>query len=181
MSTGGAWPAHRPGRPVRHPHRQGHHGHGNDLFVSADRRVEELHAAEAQPDPIDQLRAAVRRSWAQRFALDKLDARSASQFDRFRHERDLLRARLSHRPPDPSQETRPLADERRREQQHRDGALWRRSLAQQDLDKLGPVGRRTRPDKRREIEDRMARFDAEIATHDTKLATHDTKLAELDR
>ena len=154
--------------------------HGNDLFVvSTDRCREERHAAEAQPGPTDQLRVAVQRSSAQRFALDELEARSTSQPDQLRHERDLLRARLSHRPPDPSRETRPLADGRRREQQHRDGALWRRSLAQQDLDKLGPVGRRTRPAKRREIEDRMARFDAEIARHDTKLAELDRRLEAL--
>ena len=75
---------------------------------------------------------------------------STSQLDRLRHERDLLHARLGHRPPDPSRETGPLADQRRREQQQRDGALWHRSLAERELDRLGPIGRRTRPARRRE-------------------------------
>jgi hypothetical protein len=151
--------------------------HGNDLFVvSADRRREERHATEVQPDPIEQLRTAVKRSSAQRFALDELEAGSGSQLDRLRRERDLLRARVSHRPPDPSRETRPLTDERQREQQHRDGALRRRSRAQRDLNRLGPIGRRTRPARRREIESRIAQFDAEIARHDVKLAELDRRL-----
>jgi conjugative relaxase-like TrwC/TraI family protein len=151
--------------------------HGNDLFVvSADRREEERHAAEAQPDPIDQLRAAVQRSSAQRLALDELEAGSTSQLDRLRHQHNLLRARLSQPPPDPSRKTRPLVDERRREQQHRDDAFWRRTQAQQDLESLGPVGRRTRPARRREIEGRIAHFDAEVAKHDVKLSELDRRL-----
>jgi conjugative relaxase-like TrwC/TraI family protein len=151
--------------------------HGNDLFVvSADRRGEERHAAEAQPDPIDQLRAAVQRSGAQRLALDELEAGSTSHLDRLRHEHDLLRARLGHRPRDPSRDTGPLAEERRRAQQHRDGALWRRSLAERDLDRLGPIGRRTRPARRRKIEGRIVHYEAEIARHDLKLAELDRRL-----
>jgi predicted O-methyltransferase YrrM len=65
---------------------------------------------------------------------------------------------------------------RRREQQHRDGALWRRSLAQDELDRLGPVGRRKRPARRREIEARIAHSDAAIARHDVKLAELDRRL-----
>jgi ATP-dependent exoDNAse (exonuclease V) alpha subunit len=75
--------------------------HGNDLFVVvADRRSETLHAAEVQPDPLDGLRAAVQRSSAQRSALDELQAGSTSELDRLRRERDLIRARLSDRPPE---------------------------------------------------------------------------------
>ena len=88
--------------------------HGNDLFVvAADRRSEERHAAEVQPDPLDGLRAAVQRSSAQRFALDELQAGSTSQLEQLRRERDLLRARLSQRPPDPSWDVRTLTEERR--------------------------------------------------------------------
>ncbi|MGH9227241.1 MAG: ATP-dependent DNA helicase [Acidimicrobiales bacterium] len=150
---------------------------GNDLFVvAADRRVEERHAAEVQPDPVDQLRAAIQRSGAQRFALDELEAGSTSQLDRLRHERDLLHARLGDRPPDPSRDTGPLADQRRREQRHRDGALWHRSLAEGDLDRLGRIGGRTRPARRRELEGRIAHCDAKIARHDVKLAKLDRRL-----
>jgi hypothetical protein len=43
-------------------------------------------------------------------------------------------------------------------------------LALDDLDRRGPIGRRTRSARRRQIEDRIARSDAEIARHDSKLA-----------
>ena len=151
--------------------------HGNDLFVvAADRRSEERHAAEVQPDPLDGLRAAVQRSSAQRFALDELQAGSTSQLEQLRHERDLLRARLSQQPPDPSWDVRTLTEERQHEQLDRDRACRRRDDARQDLDRLGPIGRRTHPARRREIEDRIARCDAEIVRHDVKLADLDRQL-----
>jgi hypothetical protein len=148
--------------------------HGNDLFVvAADRRSEERHAAETQPDPLDGLRAAVQRSSAQRLALDELQAGSTPQLEQLQRERDLLRGRLSHRPPDPSGDVRTLTEERRQVQHRRDGACWRRGVAQQDLDKLGPIGKRAR---RREIEDRVVRFDAEIARHEAQLADLDRQM-----
>jgi conjugative relaxase-like TrwC/TraI family protein len=151
--------------------------HGNDLFVvAADRRSEERHAAEVQPHPLDGLRAAVQRSSAQRLALDELQAGSTSQLEQLRHERDLLRARLRDRPPDPSWDVRTLTEERRRVQHRRDGARWRRDVAQQDLDKLGPIGRRTHRARRCEIGNRIARCDAEIVRHDVKLADLDRQL-----
>ena len=151
--------------------------HSNDLYVvAADRRSEERHAAEVQPHPLGGLRAAVQRSSAQRFALDELQAGSTSQLEQLRRERDPLQARLSHRPPDPSWDVRKLVEERRQVQYDRDGACWRRDVAQQDLDRLGPIGRRTHPARRREIEDRIARCDAEIVRHDVKLADLDRQL-----
>ncbi|MGH9289176.1 MAG: MobF family relaxase [Acidimicrobiales bacterium] len=151
--------------------------YGNDLFVvAADRRTEERHAAEMQPDPLDGLRAAVRRSSAQRFALDELQAGSGSRLERFGRERDLLRARLSQRPPDPARDVRRLTEQRRQIQHYRDGARGGRDVAQQDLDRLGPIGRRTHPARRREIEDRIAGCDAEIVRDDVKLADLDRQL-----
>jgi ATP-dependent exoDNAse (exonuclease V) alpha subunit len=151
--------------------------HRNDLFVvAADRRSEERHAAEMQPDPLDGLRAAAQRSSAQRFALDELQAGSTSQLEQLRSERDLLRARLSQRPPDPSSDVRTLTDEHRQVQHDRDGACRRREVAQQDLHRLGPIGKRTHRARRREIEDRIVRFDAEIVRHDAKLADLDRQL-----
>jgi hypothetical protein len=146
--------------------------HGNDLFVvvAADRRSEERHAAEVQPDPLDGVRAAVKRSSAQRFALDQLDPGSTSQPEQLRRERHMLRARLSQQPSDPSWDVRTLTEERQQVQYDRDRACRRRDFAQQDLDKLGPIGRHTHPARRREIEDRIARCDAEVARHDVKLA-----------
>ncbi len=151
--------------------------HGNDLFVvAADHRSEERHAAEVQADPLEGLRTAVQRSSSQRFALDELQVGSTSQLDRLRCERDLLRARLSQRPADPSWDVLTLAEERRQVQDGRDGACWRRDSAQQDFDKLGPIDRRTHPARRREIEDRIARFEREIVRHNVKLADLDHQL-----
>jgi conjugative relaxase-like TrwC/TraI family protein len=144
--------------------------HGNDVFaVAADRRSEERHAAEVQPEPLDELRTAVQRSSAQRLALDELDNRSTAQADRLRRERDLLRSRLGHGPPDPAAQVRPLTDEYQREQHHRDGVRWRRALAQRDLDRLGPIGRWAHPARRNQIENRITHLDAEIASCDVKL------------
>jgi conjugative relaxase-like TrwC/TraI family protein len=151
--------------------------HGNDLFVvAADRRSEERHAAEVQPHPLDSLRAAVQRSSAQRFALDQLQAGNTSQLEQLRRERDLLRTRLRHRPPDPSWDVRTLTEERQHEQLNRDRARRRRDNARQYLDRLGLIGRRTHPARRREIEDRIARCDAEIVRHDVNLADLDRQL-----
>jgi conjugative relaxase-like TrwC/TraI family protein len=151
--------------------------HGNDLFVVAgDRRSEERHAAEVQPDALDGLRAAVQRSSAQRFALDELQAGSTSQLEQLRRERDQLQARLGQRPPDPSWDVRTLTEERQHEQLDRDRACRRRDDARQNLDRLGPVRRRTHPARRREIEDRVARCDAAIVRHDVKLADLDRQL-----
>jgi conjugative relaxase-like TrwC/TraI family protein len=144
--------------------------HGNDVFaVAADRRSEERHAAEVQRDPLDELRTAVRRSSAQRLALDELDNGSTAQADQLRRQRDLLRARLGHGPPGPSAQVRPLTHEYQREQHHRDGARWRRALAQQHLNTLGPIGRRAHPARRDQIENRIARLNADIASCDAKL------------
>jgi conjugative relaxase-like TrwC/TraI family protein len=151
--------------------------HGNDFFVvAADRRSEERHAAEVQPDPLDGLRAAVQRSSAQRFALDELQAGSTSQLEQLRHEGDLLRARLSQRPPDLSPDVLTLTAERQQEQLHRDRACRRRDDARQNLDRLGRIGRLTHPARRREIEDRIARCDAQLVRHDVKLADLDRQL-----
>jgi hypothetical protein len=151
--------------------------HGNDLFVvAADCRDKERHASEAQPDPLGSLRAAVQRSSAQRFALDELQAGSTSQLERLRRERNLPRARLGQWPPDPSWDVRAHTEERRQVQTDRDGAIWRRNLAQQDLDQLGPLGKRTHPARRRKIENRIAPCDVEIVRHDAKLADLDRQL-----
>ena len=123
-----------------------------------------------QPDPLHSLRAAVQRSRAQRFALDDLQVRSTSQLERLRRERDLLRARLNRGPPNPCPHVRTLTDERRHVQYDGDGAWWRRDVAQQNLNRLGLIGRRTRPARRREIEDHIANLDAQIEQHDVKLA-----------
>jgi hypothetical protein len=151
--------------------------HRNELFVvAAERRSDERDATEVQPHPLDGLRAAVQRSSAQRFALDELQAGSTSQLQQLRRERELLRARLRDRPPHPSWDVRTLTEQRQHEQLDRDRACWRRDDARQDLDRLGLIGRRTHPARRRQIEDRIARADAAIVRHDVKLADLDHQL-----
>ncbi len=50
--------------------------HGNDLFVvTDDHRVGERHAVEIQPDPLEDLRRAIRHSAGKRMALDDMDNR----------------------------------------------------------------------------------------------------------
>ncbi|MGQ0431364.1 MAG: MobF family relaxase [Microthrixaceae bacterium] len=154
--------------------------HGNDVFVVADdRRVEERHATEVEHDPLDGLRAAVGRSRAKELALDQLGPPDASSLDHLRREREDLRARLADAPPDPSREYRDLTQAHGREQRYRDDAQWRLDTAQEHLNKLGPIGRRTHRAQRRDIEDQIVRFEADITGHDTKLAALDDRLAEL--
>ena len=154
--------------------------HSNEVFVVADdRRREERHAAEVQPDQLVELRAAVGRSQAQRLALDDLGAGKESQLDKLRRERDELRARLGQGPPDPSSRARPLIDERGRQQSRRNEALLHHNLAEQELDGLGHIGRRTRPTRRRQIEARIESLDAEIVRHDTRVAALDRQLDAL--
>jgi hypothetical protein len=143
------------------------------------RRGEERNAAEVQRDPVDELRTAVRRSAAQRFALDELDTGTTSQLDRLRRERDDLHARLGHGPPDPTLQVRPLAEQRRQQQGRREDALWRRNMAQQDLQRLGLIGRCTRPARRREIEASIEHLDAEVGGYNAKLAALERQLAAL--
>ena len=55
------------------------------------------------------------------------------------------------------------------EQHYLDGARWRKDVAEKELDRLGPIGRRTHRHQRRELENRIARFDNEITRHETQL------------
>lgn len=154
--------------------------HGNDLFIVADdHRVEERHATEVQRDPLDGLRAAVRRSAGKEMALDQLNPAGISPPDQLRAEREHLRVRLAEAPPDPSRKFRDLTQARGREQRYRDEARWRLDTAHEHLDKLGPIGRRTHRAQRRDIEDRIARFEDDITGHETKLAALEGHLDDL--
>lgn len=95
------------------------------------------------------------------------------------HRSPLDRVRLADAPPDPSRAFRELTETRGREQRYRDEARWRRDTAQEHLDKLGPIGRRTHRAQRRDIEDRIARFEDEITSHETKLAALEDRLNDL--
>ncbi len=154
--------------------------HGNDLFVVADdHRAEERHATEVERDPLDGLRAAVHRAGAKRLALDQLDPPGASPLEQLRAQRDHLRERLAGAPLDHLRAFRDLTEAHQREQRYRDEAYGRRDRAHEDLAKLGPIGRHTRRNQRREIEDRIARFEADVVGHETKLAQLDGHLNDL--
>jgi len=155
--------------------------HGNDLFVvTGDQHVEERHAVEVQPDPLDRLRAGLHRSTAKRFALDQLDpGESESHLGQLRRERDELRARLGVGPPDPSHDYHRLTERDGRVQYESDQARRSRDAAQQDLTALGPLGRLVHRTKRLDLEARIERFDNEITGYDAKLAVLDRRLDQI--
>ncbi|MGQ0618101.1 MAG: MobF family relaxase [Acidimicrobiia bacterium] len=155
--------------------------HGNDLFtVEVDRRHDERHAPEIEPDTLERLRASISRSAGQYLAIDgDQGQRPRTRLDELRRERKTLHQQLGGGPPDPSRENRRLVEQRRWEQTAREGAERRRDNARHELDRLGPIRRVTRPADRRELEGRLARFEAEIDGHDAKLVDLDRQLDDL--
>ncbi|MGQ0432371.1 MAG: MobF family relaxase, partial [Microthrixaceae bacterium] len=155
--------------------------HGNDLFVvgADDPRVEERHAAEVDTGPVEGLRATVRRSGAKELALDQLGPIDASPLDELRREREHLRARLADAPTDPSRKLRDLTDAHGREQRYRDDARLRLATAQEHLNALGPIGRRTDRAQSIDFEDLITRFEQDIVGQNTKLAHLESRLNEL--
>lgn len=96
--------------------------------------------------------------------------------DEIRRERAALRQRLGQGPPGCGREFRELSIRHEQEGRYLTEAHWRLDVAHNELDRLGPIGRRTHRTKRREIEDRIERFAADIAGHEDKLARLDTAL-----
>lgn len=151
--------------------------HGNELFIVAeDRRTEDRHAAEVDPDPLDAVRRAIGRSAAKTMAVDQTEPKVPS-LEQLRRERDNIHARLTGGPVDPSREYRHLTEARDREEDYRENAQWRLDNAHRSLDRLGPIGRRTRRTERREFERRIAGFETEIARHDQQLTELEARLA----
>ena len=152
---------------------------GNDVFISVnDHRIDERHATEVEVDALDVLHSLGARSVAQRFALDQLEP-APTRLDSMRHERDVLRQRVGQGPADRGREFRELKTRRQQEERYRSEAHWRLDVAQKELDKLGPIGRRTHRRQRREIQDRIARFEGEFAGHEEKLGQLERKLDAL--
>lgn len=149
---------------------------GNDLFIAErDHRIEERHASEVELDPLDALRSVIGRSAAQRLALDQVDP-IPTALDEMCRERDVLRQRIGHGPPDHGREFRELTIRHQQEKRYLSEAHWRLLVAHNDLDQLGPIGRRTHRAQRREIEGRIERFEQDIAGHEKKLAEFDRAL-----
>ena len=141
--------------------------HGNDIYiVDADRRVDEQHAPEVEVEAIDLLRAVSGRSSRQQFALDQTDTVPVARLDQLRHERDVVQRRMGPGPPDRSREFRDLTRQQQAEQHYLEGARWRKEVAEKELDRLGPIGRRTHRNQRRELQNRITRFDNEITRHE---------------
>ncbi len=153
--------------------------HANDVFVVAeDRRADERHAAEIEPDPLDDLRQAIRRRAGKRMALDDVEP-PVSTLDELRRERAALQRELGDGPPDLSREYRRLSEEHARERHYREGAQWRLDTARKSLDDLGPIGRRTHRSQRRELERRIDGFEADIDRDEARLAGLESQLREL--
>jgi len=153
--------------------------HSNDLYITAhDHRVEERHAREAHPDPLDGLRVAIGRSGAKRLALDHLTPAPSSTLDALRDQRRRLAEQLRPEPPDVSMDVRRLIDQQGRAKESLRDAQRRLHQAEQDLDQLGPIGRHIHRSQRREIEQRITRFNAEIAQTEAKVIDLDDRVAE---
>jgi hypothetical protein len=153
--------------------------HSNDLYITTqDRRDEERHAQEAPADPLDALRAAIGRSGAKHLALDHLTPVPSSTLDVLRDRRRRLAEQLGPEPPDVSMDVRHLINEQRRAQQWLQNAQERLRDAEQDLDRLGPIGRYTHRSQRQEIEQRITRFTAEIGQTQAKILDLDERVAE---
>jgi conjugative relaxase-like TrwC/TraI family protein len=145
--------------------------HGNDLYTTAqDPRADDRHTREQRPDPPQGLRSALSRSGAKHLALDHLHPGPALSPDDLRSERDRLVEQLGPEPPDLSMDVRRIIEQQRRTRQSLQDAQGRLLEAEHDLAKLGPVGRRTRRGRRREIEQRIRRFTSEIGQAGAKLS-----------
>lgn len=145
--------------------------HTNHLYVvTDDTRVEERHATEIEPEPLQGVRRALSRSIAQHLAIDtgKLPA-DESPLDTARRKRELLQAELGDAPPDVTWRWQKLHDDHRREEALRRQAMQRRQEAEKGLRSLGPVGRRIHPARREAIEHRIDKADQAIAGHDDRL------------
>jgi hypothetical protein len=151
--------------------------HGNDIdTVVSDRRAEERHAAEIESDALDTLRSVAGRSAGKQLAVDHVRPQSLEEL---RRQRDELAARLGPGPPNQSLDYHRLLQRHSRLQGYRDGAAARCDIAHEELQQLGPVGRRIHRTERRRIEDRIARFEDEIARYATQLEKLSRGLTDL--
>ena len=153
--------------------------HSNDLYATVqDHRVDERHAHEQHPDPLDGLRAAIGRSGAKHLALDHVQPQPTSTLEDLQDQRRRLAEQLGPKPPDVSMDVRRVIDEKRRAEESLNDAQRRLRQAEHDLDHLGPIARHTHRNQRREIEQRITQFTAEINQTETKITILDDRIAE---
>jgi hypothetical protein len=155
--------------------------HANHVYVVADdRRSEERHVTEIEPNALQEVRRAVSRSVAQHLAIDTgRPAHEQSALEVARRERDRLRAKLNGAPPDRTWEWQRVYNEYCSEERRRAEATRRRDGAEKDLRDLGPVGRRIHPSRRDAIQRRIEAADEAVATHATRLADIATQISGL--
>ncbi len=154
--------------------------HGNELYaVAADRRADERHAVEIEPDQLAAIRHGLGRRAAKQMAVDQTDPQNV-RLEQLRHERDRIRARLGSGPPDPSYEYRQLCEALTGARHWRDNARWRLDNAHRSLEELGPIGRMTHRAERRELELRIDDFTEEIARDEQKVAGLEQRRSKLE-
>jgi conjugative relaxase-like TrwC/TraI family protein len=143
----------------------------NHLYVIiADARVEERHATEVEPEPLQEVRRALTRSIAQHLAIDTgKPPAEETPLDAALRKRALARAKLGDAPPDPITRWQKLHDDHRREEALRRQAVQHHQSAEKDLRSLGPLGRRIHPARREAIETRIEKVAEAIAAHDDRL------------
>ena len=151
----------------------------NDVyFVRSDHRVDERHATELEPEGVDALRAVAGRSADKQLAVDQTEMGGSTLAD-LQRDRDQLAAQIGTGPPDVSYDYQRLQKQHRQTQNYRDGAAWRRDRALEELDRLGPIGRRTHRAHRRELETRINGFVDQVAEHDAELSRLTSEMGEL--
>ncbi len=154
--------------------------HGNDLYVVAsDRRIDERHAVEVEPDQLDAVRHAIARAGAKRMAVDQHDPQ-LTRLEQLRHERDRLRNHIGYGPPNPTFEYHGLCDAIGTEHYGRDNARLRLDQARRALDEHGPIARITHRAERHELEQQIDDCTEEIHRHDQKLGDLEQQRVELE-
>src|SRR5581483_687087 len=124
-----------------------------DLYIEPPRVAIETHAPVIETDMSDRLATALRRSVRQQLAIDHTP-RELAPIEALRAERDRLRDQLCDRPLDHSVELRRLQERIASTRRSLEQASWRQDQARQQLDKLGPVGRKVHRRERTEYERR---------------------------
>jgi hypothetical protein len=150
----------------------------NDLYVAdPDRRADIAHTVEINDRLEQRVEHAIGRTVAHQPALAGL---SGDRLAALRHEEAEIRRSIGHGPPDRSRE---LADEQARlRQAHEslDNARWREQRARDDLDRLGPIGRRLHPATTREATLRLDNARSDINRHAHTIDELETRVDQLE-
>jgi hypothetical protein len=133
-----------------------------DIYIDESPRLDpEAHApARTNRSAVERIATTLRRSVREELAIDQgpLDRLPVQAL---RAERDRLQPQLDGRPPDHRARLADLQDEIRKTRVSYEQALQRRDRAAEDLDHLGPIGRRVHRNQRLELEHRQ-----DVATRD---------------